>query len=403
MDDSTKPKWWQSGMRRMPSGTIQWRFYIDTPTGAKQVSVYGTTRAELKQAREGKERQFQVAPERITLNELLDRYIEYRRQEGADARNVSMTSRKFEKYIRPQLGRFVISELCTKWTIIGDVFDRYKVSHPNSRTVQIAFDEMKRAFKFAIYKGWCSMNPCLNCKRPSYQESEPVIFSSEQIYQLLNLAEGQDRMMIFTLAMTTLRPSELWGIKRGDLDLQNGILDVVTFVTTDAHGNKVEKRPESGLKNAIGKTKRSRRQIPLLPALVEAFRVYLNGKDLAPDEYVFPGTAGKLIHDSGWRRNHFKPLVAKIGLPHATPYDLRHSANSFLADMGVPADMRAAICGHSPEVNLRVYTHFSVEAMREALSNLQSLFGGAFAAGLSNAVPGDKAKNKATKGTEVAA
>ena len=42
-----------------------------------------------------------------------------------------------------------------------------------------------------------------------------------------------------------------------------------------------------------------------------------------------------------------------------------------------PPDIRASICGHSEEVNLRIYTHFGLKAKREALANLDALFAGA--------------------------
>lgn len=399
--ETKKPRWWAKGMRYLKEGDdlVQWRFYIKTPLGSKQVSAYGRTWTELQDDRKRLEREHEASPTRIRLNELLDRYIENQRTKGADPRNTAMLAQKFEDYVRPKLGSYYLSELCVNWSIIGKVFSDYEDTHPNSRTIQIAFDGLRRAFKFALYNQWATINPCLNVKRPSYEASEPIIFSSEQIWELLRLAQGQDRMMIFSFIMTTLRPGELWGIKRKDLDLENGILKVVTFVTTDEHGNKVEKKPGTGLKNAKGKTPRARRDVPILPSLQQAFRFYLRGQAIGDEDYIFPGPGGKLIHDSGWRRNHFKRLVSKMGLPEATPYDLRHSANSFLADNGVPADIRAAICGHSPDVNLRVYTHPRMEAKREALSNLDALFAGAFSLDADS----DKANGKATKDTNQAA
>lgn len=372
-EDEKKPRWWAKGMRYISPGRVQWRFYVQTPGGAKQVSAYGSTWAELQADRKRIEKEHEAAPTRIRLNELLDRYIADKELRGADARNTKMLAQKFRDYVRPKLGDYFLSELCVNWSIIGNVFKGYTVTHPNSRTIQITFDELRRAFQFALYNQWVTMNPCANVKRPSHTSNEPIVFSTEHIWELLRLAQGQDRMMLLSFIMTALRPTELWGIKRGSLDLEQGILHVRTFVIMDEHGNKVEKKAGTGLKNAIGKTPRAVRAIPLIDSLQQAFRFYLRSKDLKDDDYIFPGPNGGLIHEAGWRRNHFKRLVAQMGLPDATPYDLRHSSNSFLADLGVPADIRAAICGHSEAVNTRTYTHIRMEAKREAMSKLDAL------------------------------
>lgn len=377
---NTLPPWWRGKggitgdgtMRYKPSGKIEWRFQVKVPGGSKQVSAYGHGFKELKRDRERIELRFAMAPERIRLNELLDRYLDYKRDEKQqDPRNVKMLAQKFASYIRPKLGRFSLAALCETRSIIKNVFKDYKKTHPNSRTMQITFDELRRAFKYAQREEWCNLNPMEHLERPSYHASEAVIFSTEHIHQLLDLAQGQDRMMLLTFIMTTLRPSELWGIKRRSLDLDKGVLTLETFVHTDEDGRKVEKA------NGQGKTKRSVRQIPLLPTLVQAFHFYLAGEPMGEDDYLFAAEDGGLLNDNNWRRHHFKPLVKAIGMERATPYDLRHSANTFLAENGVSTDIRASICGHSEEVNLRVYTHYGMQAKREALANLDALFKGA--------------------------
>jgi integrase len=283
-----------------------------------------------------------------------------------------MLEQKFRDYVRPKLGRYSLADLCEKRSIIGSLFDEYKEKYPNGRTIQIAFDELKRAFKFAQRKEWCNVNPLEYLERPAYEASEATIFNALQIHGLLKLAQGQDRIMLLTFLMTAVRPSELWGIKRKSLDLENGVLSLDTFVHTDEYGRKVEKA------SGRGKTYRSVRRLPLLPTLVQAFRFYLAGKTIGPEDYVFATEDGGLISDHNWRNHHFQPLVKAIGMEKATPYDLRHSANSFLAETGVPADIRAEICGHSEAVNVRYYTHFGLKAKLAALANLEALFAGAF-------------------------
>lgn len=72
-----------------------------------------------------------------------------------------------------------------------------------------------------------------------------------------------------------------------------------------------------------------------------------------------------------WRQLVFKPLVKKVGLPDdVTPYTLRHSANTWMGELGVRTEVRAGICGHSEEINEQVYLHDLLAAQREALEKL---------------------------------
>jgi hypothetical protein len=66
--------------------------------------------------------------------------------------------------------------------------------------------------------------------------------------------------------------------------------------------------------------------------------------------------------------------MVAIGKDGAVPYELRHTTNSLLADLGVEVEQRAAICGHSEAVNKAVYTKMSLEANRAAMSKLEGLF-----------------------------
>lgn len=74
----------------------------------------------------------------------------------------------------------------------------------------------------------------------------------------------------------------------------------------------------------------------------------------------------------------------------AVPYELRHTASSLLADLGVDAETRAEICGHSEAVNRSVYTKMSLEAKRAAMDKLGPLF--------PDLAMADKGQDKGTEG-----
>ena len=54
----------------------------------------------------------------------------------------------------------------------------------------------------------------------------------------------------------------------------------------------------------------------------------------------------------------WEPAAKRAKLPPwATPYTLRHTAASLMAQAGVPFTIAAATLGHDPSVYLRTYAH----------------------------------------------
>jgi integrase len=77
-----------------------------------------------------------------------------------------------------------------------------------------------------------------------------------------------------------------------------------------------------------------------------------------PNALVFTTPFGDPVRLSNWRHRVWDPLAADLDLPGwATPYVLRHTAASLLAQSGVPVTAAAASLGHDPAIFLRTYAH----------------------------------------------
>ena len=77
-----------------------------------------------------------------------------------------------------------------------------------------------------------------------------------------------------------------------------------------------------------------------------------------PSALLFTTPFGDPVRLSNWRHRVWDPLAAELGLPvWATPYVLRHTAASLLAQSGVPVTASAASLGHDPAIFLRTYAH----------------------------------------------
>lgn len=68
---------------------------------------------------------------------------------------------------------------------------------------------------------------------------------------------------------------------------------------------------------------------------------------------------------SNWRHKVWQPAANDIGLPKwATPYVLRHTAASLMAQRGVPVSAAAAALGHDPAIFLRMCAHLYPDDLR---------------------------------------
>jgi integrase len=161
----------------------------------------------------------------------------------------------------------------------------------------------------------------------------------------------------FTLALGYgLRQGELLGLTWGDIDLEGGKL-------------YVRKSMHKGERGSL-KTKRSRRELPLVLNFPELLRAYRAAQPI-------PAIAGGLVFVTGngtpfSGRNltrDFKKVLKAAGLPQSIRFhDLRHATASFLAAKGVPASVAQAILGHADiRTTLQVYTHAQDDAIRAGL------------------------------------
>ena len=156
----------------------------------------------------------------------------------------------------------------------------------------------------------------------------------------------RNRAMLELLYATGVRVGELAGLDIDDLDPDRRTLRVL------GKGNK-ERTVPYGLPAALAVDDWLRRG---RPALVAA--------DSGPA--LFLGARGKRV-DQRQVRSVVKGLLDRLGDTSATgPHALRHSAATHLLDGG--ADLRAVqeILGHSSLATTQIYTHVSVDRLRQS-------------------------------------
>jgi integrase len=85
------------------------------------------------------------------------------------------------------------------------------------------------------------------------------------------------------------------------------------------------------------------------------------------DAPIFSTPTGTRVRLSNWRHKVWQPAIKESGLPsNVTPYVLRHTAASLMAQQGVPVSTAAASLGHDPAIYLRTYAHLYPGDLRSA-------------------------------------
>ncbi len=201
-----------------------------------------------------------------------------------------------------------------------------------------------------------SENPMLLIRTPRQNKRLPKAIDVEQVERLLSapdpadLLGARDRAILETLYSTGIRVSELVGIDRGDVDVDERAMIV------------------------RGKGRRER-LVPLGTHALAAISHYLDMLAADPRGRV-DGDAGEaplFINKHGGRlstrsvRRKVSKYLEKVGLdPDISPHTLRHSFATHLLDNG--ADLRSVqeLLGHQSLSTTQVYTHLSTSRMREA-------------------------------------
>jgi len=214
-----------------------------------------------------------------------------------------------------------------------------------------------RAFTaWAVREELITADPALRLKAPKREKSLPGVLQQGQVQRLVAGAESaaaegepmalRNRAMLELLYATGVRVGELAGLDVDDLDPDRRTLRVL------GKGNK-ERTVPYGLPAALAVDDWLRRGRPALAAAESGPALFL-------------GVRGKRV-DQRQVRSVVKGLLDGLGDTSATgPHALRHSAATHLLDGG--ADLRAVqeILGHSSLATTQIYTHVSVDRLRQS-------------------------------------
>lgn len=227
------------------------------------------------------------------------------------------------------------------------------------RQIKPAMVNREMGLMRAMYNYWHRQgvridNPVSKVK--FYEEDANIfhVLTPEEEYYYLATASQPLKDVATIILRTAMRPGEVFALKKKDVNLQQGWLQVET-----------------------GKTRSARRKLAMGPEV----RKLIVSRMLAAGDYLFSQRGNTLHHLTTLKKAHHAALLAaaakqakdtntKVKPYNFRLYDLRHTAATRLAEQGTDLVTLAAILGHSKVQMVFRYAHPVEASKTEAILKL---------------------------------
>lgn len=363
--------------------------YRDEFGTAKRHTVYGRTRAEvrdkLKAARDRLDAGAPVKDASRTVGEWMRQWRsttlvvsdrkESTRQLYSDCSRLHLEPAPFGDIrldrLKPTDIEALVLALRSKTKVRGEE----TVRALSDSTIRQIYTVLRAGLDGAVRDGLLSTNPAAKVKRPGVARQEAKHMPAEVVQKVLHAAAvSRYYVALVLIASTGLRKGEALGLSWERVDLDAGTLAV--RATLGRIGNR--------LVISEPKTERSRRMVPLSPAVVAMLRRH---RVAQAEERL---RAGNQWQDSGLvfttelggpvdPRNLLRVLevaAAQVGVDKVGVHTLRHSAATAWLEAGVHVKAVADLLGHSSTaITGDIYGHTSDDTARSAVAGLSESLG----------------------------
>lgn len=196
----------------------------------------------------------------------------------------------------------------------------------------------------------------LSVRLPQIIPAERPWLTPEQIPEFVKAVKGDVAEIPALLALSSLRRSEIVGLRWSDVDLSKGVIHV-NGATVLGEDNKYVRKAET-------KNSTSRRTVPIIPPLREALNAVAH-----PGEMVVTCCPATIM-------NRINKVCRDTGLPEVGVHGLRHSFASLAYHLGWPEKVAMEIGGWADDRTMhKIYTHVSQKSVEEASASFAAFFG----------------------------
>ncbi|MET8721841.1 tyrosine-type recombinase/integrase [Streptomyces misionensis] len=232
-------------------------------------------------------------------------------------------------------------------------------------TVAKAYRLLKGILETAVDDDLISRNPCRIKGAGKESATERRIATVAQVDALADAIGIRWRLMVYLGAYGPMRPEELAGLRRRDVDTDNLVIRV----------RRAEPERTNG-KRAPGPTKSDAgARVVVLPAFLhKELRQHLAWfAEKGPDGLVFVGEKGAPFRRTSFGRK-WRRARAAAGLPEDFRfYDLRHTGHTLSTRSGATLKDTMVRAGQSSEKAALIYQHSDEERQRDVAAGLDDM------------------------------
>ena len=353
-------------------------FYIDMSDGSKkQIRVYGKTKKELQAKYEQKRLDYLQG--RLTLNSnttfshWVEEWFEVYKKPTVTTKTARSILALITKVYVSYLGNIKMGEI--KTTHLQKCINSLQGS--SLSCINKAYYYIRSIMKKAVQDGIINTDPSMQLVKPSGSSGCRRAITDEELKHVIYGVDHHPYgLLIGILLACGLRPGEARALTWDNVDIKQKTVSIVQAVESGT--NNRLKEPKS----AAGK-----RSIPI----PDWYRERLARSPVRSlHGYVFPNPQGGIITEQHFRRiwrSFFRMIDIHAGaklyrneiIEHAlsqdiTPYYLRHTYATNLAEAGVDMKTAQYLLGHSDiGLTAKVYTHVSDKMKQDASAKINAL------------------------------
>ncbi len=264
-------------------------------------------------------------------------------------------------YLEPEFGSLPITGMTRE--VVRRYFAKLTRDGMAPGTVRKVHTVLSAILSEAVELELLPANPCTRMRGlPTVRNEEPMFLNAEQVRVLAEaMPSPTDKLLVYTAAYTGLRAGELAGLRRKDVDLLRGVVQVrQSLKALDV------KRPDGTRAPVFGPPKNGKPRTVTLPKFLRAMltdHLALTPAKGGPggagaDALVFTAPEGGVHRHGLFMRRAFKPTIKgnkKREIRPALPaelhglrfHDLRHTCASLLIAQGAHPKIIQERLGHA--------------------------------------------------------
>ena len=311
---------------------------------------------------------FEVDDDKLTVNDLLDRYLEAKLISKA-ATTHDWYLRNFATQIRPVIGSKRLSDLRASHiqALLSNACNKSRTKKKGEslggQSLRNLLVGIRVALAWGVRRGLVVRNVAKVVDQPSLQHSEPIIVTLPDVRAILTAVDGTELESVVPFALGTgLRRSEVCALILSDINFDDGTVRVQR-AAANLRGKVIIKAP---------KTKRSRRTEFLAPFVIAVLRKHRAEQAarhlaLGIENRGIGGVIFDRKNGRAWNPNEisriFSRIMRKRRLPAIRLHDLRHGFATLQFAAGVPLKVVSSHSAIAPLVSQAPFT--SIRSTRQ--------------------------------------